>query len=311
MANKLRKMHLTSVDLVRRGANQEADICLFKGMDPSGNTTETPTEHETNIFKRFINWLRENPSEAEIEPDTIEKDYKPFDTLNENRENEEKLWRYTSSLTESIRTIVDDSSLDSAQKLELMKTSLSQFNTAIEKLFASLCKMEPAKHTTRAVEKSDRFDVIQEVSKANPWHGKDGRFTSGPGRAPGGIAHRTMAQGGISYHVKTGKEPKSGYMCATYTDRSTWLKGDDVKDPEKRTAAIKDFMKKNDDVLSDPDNYLGTWFDTSTGSISLDISRNFSNKAEAVKFASEHNEKAIWDVKNMTEIPTGGTGNNI
>lgn len=313
MANKLKKMHLTSVDLVRRGANQEADICLFKGMDPTENTTETPTEHETNIFKRFINWLRENPSEAEIEPDTIEKDYKPFDTLNANRENEEKLWRYTSSLTESIRTIVDDSSLDSAQKLDYMKTSLGQFNSAMEKLFASLCKMEPAKHTTRGevVGKSDRFDVIQEVSKANPWHGKDGRFTSGPGGAAGGIAHRTMAQGGISYHVKTGKEPKSGYMCATYTDRSTWLKGDDVKDPEKRTAAIKDFMKKNEDVLSDPDNYLGTWFDTSTGSISLDISRNFSNKAEAVKFASEHNEKAIWDVKNMTEIPTGGTGNNI
>lgn len=313
MANKLKKMHLTSVDLVRRGANQEADICLFKGMDTTENTTETPTEHETNIFKRFINWLRENPSEAEIEPDIIEKDYKPFNTLNANRENEEKLWRYTSSLTESIRTIVDDSSLDSAQKLDYMKTSLGQFNSAMEKLFASLCKMEPAKHTTRGevVGKSDRFDVIQEVSKANPWHGKDGRFTSGPGGAAGGIAHRTMAQGGISYHVKTGKEPKSGYMCATYTDRSTWLKGDDVKDPEKRTAAIKDFMKKNEDVLSDPDNYLGTWFDTSTGSISLDISRNFSNKAEAVKFASEHNEKAIWDVKNMTEIPTGGTGNNI
>ena len=53
MANKLKKMHLTSVDLVRRGANQEADICLYKGLDPS-EPTETPTEQETNIFKRFI-----------------------------------------------------------------------------------------------------------------------------------------------------------------------------------------------------------------------------------------------------------------
>lgn len=311
MANKLKKMHLTSVDLVRRGANQEADICLFKGMD----TTENTTEAETNIIKQFISWFRKNSAEGEIEPDTtIEKDYKPFDTLNANRENEEKLWRYTSSLTESIRTIVDDNGLDSAQKLEYMKKSLGQFDKAMETLFASLCKMEPAKHTTRdAVEKSDadRFDVIEEVSKANPWHGKDGRFTSGPGGAPGGVAHRTMTQGGISYHVKSGKEPKSGYMCATYTDRSTWLKGDDVKDPEKRTAAIKDFMEKNKDVLADPDNYLGTWFDSSTGNISLDISRNFANKAEAIKFASEHNEKAIWDVKNMSEIPTGGTGNNI
>jgi hypothetical protein len=33
MATLLKNMKLTSVDLVGRGANQEADICLFKGMD--------------------------------------------------------------------------------------------------------------------------------------------------------------------------------------------------------------------------------------------------------------------------------------
>lgn len=305
MATKLKNLHLTSVDLVRAGANQEADIMLRKS-DTSMEGAEQPTEHERNIFKQFLSWLRKNPTEGSETPsDTIEKDYSTFDALNANRENQEKLWQYTSSLTESIRTIMDDASLDSAQKLEFMKKSLGQFDKAMEALFASLCKINP-------IEKSaDRFDVIQEVSKANPWHGKDGRFTSGPGGAPGGVAHRTMTQGGISYHVKTGKEPKSGYMCATYAERAEWIKGDAVKDPEQRTKAIKDFMEKNKDVLSDPDNYLGTWYDTSSGNISLDISRNFSSKSEAIKYASEHNEKAIWDVKNMTEIPTGGTGNNL
>ena len=33
MATKLQNMKLTSVDLVRAGANQEADICLFKSLD--------------------------------------------------------------------------------------------------------------------------------------------------------------------------------------------------------------------------------------------------------------------------------------
>lgn len=33
MATKLKNMRLTSVDLVRRGANQEADICIVKGLD--------------------------------------------------------------------------------------------------------------------------------------------------------------------------------------------------------------------------------------------------------------------------------------
>ncbi len=32
MAAKLTNLKLTSVDLVRSGANQEADICLFKSL---------------------------------------------------------------------------------------------------------------------------------------------------------------------------------------------------------------------------------------------------------------------------------------
>lgn len=33
MATKLKNLRLTSVDLVRAGANQEADICLYKSAD--------------------------------------------------------------------------------------------------------------------------------------------------------------------------------------------------------------------------------------------------------------------------------------
>lgn len=43
MATLLKNMKLTSVDLVGRGANQEADICLFKGLD-ADPTVETATE---------------------------------------------------------------------------------------------------------------------------------------------------------------------------------------------------------------------------------------------------------------------------
>lgn len=40
MATKLKNLRLTSVDLVRRGANQEADICIVKGLD--GTPSENP-----------------------------------------------------------------------------------------------------------------------------------------------------------------------------------------------------------------------------------------------------------------------------
>lgn len=39
-ATKLKNMRLTSVDLVPAGANQEADICIFKSLD--GEPQENP-----------------------------------------------------------------------------------------------------------------------------------------------------------------------------------------------------------------------------------------------------------------------------
>lgn len=53
MAKKLKNVHLTSVDLVRRGANQEADICLFKSLDgaPDEEHHETPREDLRTVSK--------------------------------------------------------------------------------------------------------------------------------------------------------------------------------------------------------------------------------------------------------------------
>lgn len=48
MATKLKKMRLTSVDLVPSGANQDADICLFKSLD---GTHEDPRNSEPSTFE--------------------------------------------------------------------------------------------------------------------------------------------------------------------------------------------------------------------------------------------------------------------
>lgn len=144
MASKLKNMRLTSVDMVRNGANQEADICLFKSTDPEEDPTQ-PTTEEKNIFKRFINWLRENHEEAPSDDeDTVEKDFSTFDSLNATRESNEKLWQYTSALTDSIHSIQMDQNLDKSQKLQLMAQSLGQFDAAMSDLFGALCNAAPA-----------------------------------------------------------------------------------------------------------------------------------------------------------------------
>ncbi len=40
MANKLKNLRLTSVDLVKAGANQEADICLYKSLEGQTDNPE-------------------------------------------------------------------------------------------------------------------------------------------------------------------------------------------------------------------------------------------------------------------------------
>lgn len=124
MATKLKKMKLTSVDLVRAGANQEADICLFKSADPT-EATESPTAAETNIFKRFLNWLRENPTEAENEPQShIEKgdDIPDLEYL------------YKSALAESLQSIMADDTLTEIEKKSMTEESLRQYADKIREM---------------------------------------------------------------------------------------------------------------------------------------------------------------------------------
>ena len=124
MATKLKKMKLTSVDLVRAGANQEADICLFKSADPP-EATESPTEPEKNIFKRFIHWLRENPTEADTEPHShIEK----------GEENPDLELIYKSALAESLHSIMQDDTLTDIEKKDMSETSLRQYAEKIREL---------------------------------------------------------------------------------------------------------------------------------------------------------------------------------
>lgn len=62
MATKLKNMRLTSVDLVRAGANQEADICLFKGMGAEPRTEEPkPTKTVSKSSPDRFDYIREFP----------------------------------------------------------------------------------------------------------------------------------------------------------------------------------------------------------------------------------------------------------
>ena len=161
MATKLKNMRLTSVDLVRNGANQEADICLFKSADPAEAPaeapTEAPTESETNIIKRFINRLRKNSTEGEYEPEN------PIEKADEQPDLADI---YKSALTVSLQSIAADETLTADEKNDMIAKSLNEYHEAMVDLLAF---SEPE----------------DEVGKANPYHDALGRFTTGGGGSGG------------------------------------------------------------------------------------------------------------------------------
>lgn len=99
MANKLKNMLLKSVDLVRRGANPDADIMLYKSLD--GGPEDEP------IMK----------SEEEIE-DMIEKSGDLMET-------------YSDILKSSFSSILKDESLGADEAREMMVKSLNEFSETV------------------------------------------------------------------------------------------------------------------------------------------------------------------------------------
>lgn len=167
MANKLKNMRLTSVDLVRAGANQEADICLYKSADPA-EAAESPTEGETNILKRFLSWLRENPTAAASEPQTAQED----DVEKAAEPEEDIVDLYKSAITESLQSIVADDSLSVDEKNDMIEKSISQYHDAMVDLLLpeeDIEKSEPEElgYLFEDLEKSageeDDIDEIEEI----------------------------------------------------------------------------------------------------------------------------------------------------
>lgn len=221
MATKLRKMKLTSVDLVRAGANQEADICLFKSADPP-EATESPTEAETNIFKRFLNWIRENPTEAATEPRShIEK----------ADEEPDLEYIYKSALAESLQSIMADDTLTEIEKKDMTEQSLRQYADKIQELDRheedddyddddedydddDTIEEEIIEEVVERKSDDGFYDYIEEtqIRKYNHNHGADGKFSSSPG-AGGGSS--SSSGGGSKAGIKEFGNPASSSAYAT------------------------------------------------------------------------------------------------
>lgn len=235
MATKLKNMRLTSVDLVRAGANQEADICLYKSATPP-EATESPTSHETNIFKRFIAWLRENPTEAQDEPQNpIEKADEPADL--------ETI--YKTALAESIRSIYEDPNLTSTERLSMVEKSVDQYTEKMKEIPKEE-EFEEEEEIELSADDPNRFEELEEtrIHKFNPYHASDGRFSDGGSAAS--FTFHTNSQAGQKAIANIKAKQQAAVAGGGKSAYQNKIK--DAKDLDTLNKIVEDAA--NDDSLS-------------------------------------------------------------
>ena len=163
---KLKKMKLTSVDMVRRGANQEAYINLYKSAgepeDPKAtsdapgatNSSEIPQGLWKSIVEAVKSFMGANGTSLDStepgDPEEVEKAAETFQDKRNQQEIRDDRWRYQDALNMSIDSIMEDDTLTNERKSEMIAESLLQFSNTYMELCEKLLKTT-ANKTTDAV----------------------------------------------------------------------------------------------------------------------------------------------------------------
>lgn len=156
MATKLKNLRLTSVDLVRAGANQEADICLYKNLDGAlaENSPQKGEPMNTNTNTGM---------------EQLQKSIKMFDGLTMAAENREKLYRYHDALMQSLYSILEDSDCEENRKMQYLTDTLEQYATAMKELFPQLINKD-LKNPDVGPQQDEKQnpEIAAPISKTNP-----------------------------------------------------------------------------------------------------------------------------------------------
>lgn len=107
----------------------------------------------------------------------------------------------------------------------------------------------------------------------------------------------TVAAGGHTVSL-AGKIPEARYMFSPYKANERII-------PMKNLAAshIDSYIRDNKALLSQSNHHLGTWHNTETGNVHLDVSLPHHDRTAALLDAQKHKQLAIYDRLHNKDIP--------
>lgn len=108
------------------------------------------------------------------------------------------------------------------------------------------------------------------------------------------------SNGGSTFNLSQNKSlaGEQFYALSPYKDRELVL---DQMPTEDDIAA---YIAKNKDLLDTPEHSFGSWFNSDNGKHYLDVSITEPDLAKAQNLARQHNQLAVFDLKEFKEIPT-------
>src|SRR6185369_2219220 len=151
------------------------------------------------------------------------------------------------------------------------------------------------------VEISDPFPKLQrQVNKALQQTQASLKEADLSGQIVNQIVNALHANGGVTWNLSQGNMVGTpNYAVSIYPDRAQILDGVDFD-------RVEEFIISNSDLLDNPENSFGAW--SHDGKVYLDVVATIPDINKAVELGKQHNQIAIWDLKNGEQISTGGTG---
>ncbi len=112
---------------------------------------------------------------------------------------------------------------------------------------------------------------------------------------------------GSTFNLAKGRSlgGKQVYIASIYPDRSL------VLDHAPSQDDVAGFIRQNQEILSNPENSVGTWEDKDSGKTYLDVSVATPDKKFAEFLGKKFNQISVWDSENKAAIPTGGNGEPV
>lgn len=154
MATKLKNLHVKKVDFVDEGANQQADIKIFKRKEQSApvvtDLLQDPMKEQKSLFKRLmhsigkslgfkdeeIDGFSEFSSEGIIQKGNSQTFGEKMTEVKRQKVADE-MWSICYALQSSLQSILYDEDLDGATAQSMMEESVSEFDEIIADAISS------------------------------------------------------------------------------------------------------------------------------------------------------------------------------